>query len=415
MELPENIQDTAGVEPIANTTPESLRRRLAREICAPLFWFYVLVKLFIFDFDVYIATTYFPGNAWLLSFRFLFIIGMLAMAWCIGGTQPFLLWLTYILFYPIILVFWKVPRFLGRQDSWNLIFACINALLSFVTSLKRTIITLAFLLSGVAIAIFSSSPNLLWIAIGSLFLVLVSMYARRFVLAFQPSSVYRLWTKAFAGVGKQLSARPILIELDLQNLPVAQLNGSQLQQWANGVQISILFNRVCLFAAKKLRDYQSSGLNQTAYLFSCILLLFVTVFSFAAINYAVYKIAPQSFRLTTAPTIFIFFYYSFEAFLFRSIPQIEASGTLSQVASMTETFFAFCLIGIIISLFFSVRNQKSTEALNSTIDVIKVQGEKIESVFKDQFQLSIKDAIAQLEKTNSGFLTIILYFTSRID
>ena len=56
-----------------------------------------------------------------------------------------------------------------------------------------------------------------------------------------------------------------------------------------------------------------------------------------------------------------------------------------------------------------------TVELESLKAEIKAQGDGIEVMIEKQCHLSVQDAIIQLKKAKVGFLTIILYFTSRIE
>ena len=95
---------------------------LIREVLAILFWGYVITKLFIFDFDIFLINNYFPDYAWLITYKFFIITAIFSTIWLFTKNIHILLWTLYIFFYPIILVFWKVPHFLLKNQSWNLIF-----------------------------------------------------------------------------------------------------------------------------------------------------------------------------------------------------------------------------------------------------------------------------------------------------
>src|SRR5437762_10849627 len=50
------------------------------DICSLLFWLYVVVKIFFFDFDVLLVQQAFPTHAWLLNLRFICLLAALAVA-----------------------------------------------------------------------------------------------------------------------------------------------------------------------------------------------------------------------------------------------------------------------------------------------------------------------------------------------
>lgn len=181
------------------------------------------------------------------------------------------------------------------------------------------------------------------------------------------------------------------------------------------LQTSVLFNRVCLFAAKKLRDYQNSGLNVVSYVLTILLLVALTIFSFAAINFGLYKIDPGMFAVAGIPNFFTFFYYSFNNLLFNSIQEITPVTPISQSVSMIESFFALFLVAIFISLLLSVRSQRHADELNEVIKGIEEQGTDMEGFIKDEYRInSIEDAMAELDKLKAGTAKLLYKITESI-
>src|SRR5207249_10094724 len=76
--------------------------KVAREIVAGFFWLYVLVKLFVFDIDVFLIAEYVPRYAWLLNYKFFILIGLIAVVWLITKNKHVAVWTFYILCYPAI-------------------------------------------------------------------------------------------------------------------------------------------------------------------------------------------------------------------------------------------------------------------------------------------------------------------------
>ncbi len=125
------------------------------------------------------------------------------------------------------------------------------------------------------------------------------------------------------------------------------MDEKQLQKWTTGVQWLALFNRVCLFVAKKIKSYQDSQFNIVSSVFGILLLVLYTVFSFSLLNLGLFKINPNYFSFLAEPTFFNFIYYSFNNFLFNSIQEIVAKAPVAQVISMIESVFALFLIAIL--------------------------------------------------------------------
>lgn len=388
--------------------------KIVREIIVAVFWLYVLVKLFIFDIDVFLVNKFLPEYTWFLNLKFFILIGVVAILWLITKNKYILSWSLYTLFYPIIVVLWKVPFFVFKQWSWVFAFAFINAVISFFKSIKYNFITSAIFLVSLSIIFSFSHEKLLWLATATLLVLLLITYVHRFILVFKPSSIFQVHIKIFLGIRKHGMSSFVLDE-NIKNLPVKSLDQKQIEKWTTNLQTSVLFNRICLFAAKKLRDYQSSGLNVVSYVLTILLLIALTIFSFSAINYGLYKIDNNIFGFSTVPTFFTFFYYSFNNLLFNSIKEIVPIMPISQTVSMIESFFALFLVVIFVSLLLSVRSQRHSEELNEVIKRIEGEGKSMEQFIVDEYKLdNIQAAISELERLKAGLVNFIYQLSKNI-
>lgn len=385
-----------------------------RETVAILFWLYVLVKLFAFDVDVFLMNKLLPEFVWLLNLKFFILIGIIALIWLMTKNKHIISWSFYVFFYLAIVLFWKIPFFIFKQKSWILAFAFINSIISFFKSIKYNFITSAFFAVSVAIVFSFSNEKLLWFATAIILGFLLVTYIHRFILVFKPSNIFQVHIKIFSGIRKH-GVSSFALDESIKNLPVESLDQKQMDKWTTSLQMSVLFNRICLFAAKKLRDYQSSGLNVVSYVLTILMLIVLTIFSFAVINYGLFKIDANLFGYSTTLNFFTFFYYSFNNLLFNSIIEISPNMPVSQTVSMIESFFALFLVVIFISLLFSIRSQRHTEELNDVIEVIKDQGKDMEGFIKDEYKInSIDDAIAELEKLKAGMTKFIYKITESL-
>ncbi len=388
--------------------------KIIREIIAVVFWLYVLLKVFIFDIDVFLIVRFIPEYTWLLTLKFFILIGVVAIVWLITKNKVILSWALYIFFYPVIILFWKIPFFVFKQRSWTFAFALINAVISFFKSIKYNFISLTVFLVALAIIFSASNEKLLWSATIMLLAFILLTYIHRFLLVFKPSSVFQMHRKIFSGIRKH-GASSFALDKNIKNLSVKNLNQAQLEKWTTNLQISVLFNRICLFTAKKLRDYQNSRLNVISYVLTVLLLIVLTIFSFAAINYGFYKIDSNLFNLSSGPSFFTFFYYSFNNLIFNSIQEVTPIMPVSQAIFMIESFFALFLVAIFVSLLLSVRSQKHLEELNEVVRGIEEEGKSMESFIKSEYKMnSIDDAITELEKLKAGLISLIYKISENI-
>ena len=385
-----------------------------KEIIALVFWLYVVSKIFIFDIDIFLIKNFLPDYYWLISYKFLIIISLVAIFWLFTKNKNIIFWSLYIIFYPFIVFFWKLPFFIFKQKSWVLAFAVINSIISFFKSIKYKFIIFAIFMASLTGIFISTNNQILWLACFLILTVLFTVYVRSFILLFKPSSIFQIYIKIFSGIRKHGKSY-FGIDENMRNLPTTSFGEKQLEKWTTNLQASVLFNRVCLFSAKKLRDYQNSRLGAVSSVFTIFGLMILTIFSFAVINYGVFKINNGYFELTTAPNFFIFVYYSFNSIFFNSIKEVSPIAPVSQLLSMIKSFFAFFLGAIFISLILTYRNQKRSDELNSAFKGIEEEGASMEGFIREEYKFnSIYEAMAELEKLKSGALQVILKISESI-
>ena len=324
-----------------------------------------------------------------------------------------LLWSLFIVFYPVIIFFWRIPVFIFKAKSWNLAIAFIDSIISFYKSFKVTFITASFFLVSSAVILWFYNTLFLWLGIVVLAAILLLVYLQRIAQMLRPSSIYQVYNNIFSAAGKNLrSNRTEKEDEDITALSVENMDETRLKKWVTNVEQLVLFNRICIFAARKLKSYQDSGFNVVSSIFIILLLVLYTVFTFALINFGLFKINPYYYEFSNMPSFFTFFYYSFNVLLFNQIQELISITAVSQIASMVESFYALFLVAIFISLVFSVRSQRVTDDLNAVIKQLMEQGVQIEGFIRDKYKLnSIEDAMEALRTLKSLIIDTLYSLT----
>lgn len=203
-----------------------------------------------------------------------------------------------------------------------------------------------------------------------------------------------------------------MIDDEIRNLPITQMNSTQLQKWSTNLQVAIILNRGCYFLSSKLQEYQKSNLNIVFYLLNLFVLLIITVFFFAAMNFGLFRIHPDAFTLSRVPNFFSFIYYSFNTIFFSTIPEIIATNGEAHLFRMIEVIFSFLLISIFTVLIFNIKSKKHTDELGKIITELNYQGAQMDLRINSEYKLTVDDAISELEKLKSGLIKFI-YFLSK--
>jgi hypothetical protein len=193
------------------------------------------------------------------------------------------------------------------------------------------------------------------------------------------------------------------------------MSEEQHNKWAMHLQFMIIINRVCLFITSKLRNFQKSNVNVVFYILSIFYTVFFTVFTFALINFAIYKVDPNSFNTSPKGNFFFFIYYSFNTLFTNSINDFFPIAPLSRFANSLEIFFAFLLLVILFFLFTTILRDKHNEEINTAIVTVNKQAKDLNTFVQQEFNMTVDDAINIIKNLNGSLIKVIYYFSKDID
>jgi hypothetical protein len=198
-------------------------------------------------------------------------------------------------------------------------------------------------------------------------------------------------------------------------LTVIEMNPTQLTTFRSHFELSLLANRICMFAAKILREYKTSGLTYLSGALTTVLLFITTVLVFAFINFAVFKLDSAAFEFNSTPTLFTFFHYSFENMLLSLIRDLIAVSTMSYDVNMMQKMFSVLLIPIFVSQIIVIQKQRFTEELDAVIRRIESASHAMESFIFNEYRVStIEEALAEIEGFKGSLVRILLFLTERL-
>jgi hypothetical protein len=382
------------------------------DLVAILFWLYAIVKLFVFDVDVYLVSLANSDFVWLLNYKFLILVGLVVVAMLVTRSLALALAVAYVAFFPFVVLFWKLPRFAWKQKSWLFAFAILNAAIGLFHSFRRDFISGTLFLISTVLILSSGNQYVLCGSSLIIFALVLFAYALAFIRAFKPSAIFQTYTKVFPLIKKG----PFLkVDESVRNLPVELMTTKELELRTTGLQNVVLYNRACLLISKKLRDYQRSGANVASYVLSLVTLLLFAVLSFALINYALYKISPSLYQFTYSKESFFAFVYYSAGSMFYAANGLVPVEPLSQFVQLVQFFCALLVLVILITVIFSLRNERYSTQLEEVIVSMESEGRAAEAMLLSEFNLgSIDSAIDALQKAKAGMTGFIVYLTKNL-
>jgi hypothetical protein len=172
---------------------------------------------------------------------------------------------------------------------------------------------------------------------------------------------------------------------------------------------------VCL-SQKNYETISGAGMNVASYILSLVALFLFTIVSFALINYALYQVEPSLFQFTYSKEGFFAFVYYSAGSMFYASNGLVPIDWLSQLVQLAQFLCALLLIVILITVIFSLRNEKYSAELQEVTESMEKEGQAVEALLLSEFNLaSVKSAIDALQKAKSGMIGFIIYLTNNID
>lgn len=384
-----------------------------RESIGFLFWAYLFIKILVFDIDVFIINEYVPFLKWIIDYKFFILIAVIAIYWLVVGNKEFAKTISVILFYPLILIFWRIPVIFFKRKSWIGVFASIGITTSIFKNIKINFIVFTAVSISLLFIIISSSAFLLYLSSFILLCYLTFHFFRKIKFSFKPSHIFSMQSDAFINFWRKHNDKFGLAN-ELKDVDYKEMDSSALQKWSTSLQTVIIFNRICYFFTSKLRDYQKSRFNVAIYLFSLIITVCITIIIFSFVNLAIYKADIYSFNSIPRGNFLFFVYYSFNTLFTNSINDFYPISDIARFISSLEIFFAFLILVILFFLFTTILRDKHNEEIDTAIVALKKQGQELESYISTEYKMDIDSAIKTVEEVKGGMIKIIYFFSKYI-
>ncbi len=332
--MPITIRETA-----PNRNPRYLRDTIAIAV-----WVYALVKVFVFDVDTYFFNLIVPGSQWILDLRIVAIAGVLALLWLFLGHKRFFQFTGYIVAYPLVVLFWKVPTYLLRR--WAALVFLLPDAYSTALSFRSTFVLYTFAVVSAVL-----------ISLGKLLLVLVP--AMIYLSVFLAIVIFRSFRRAHSpSVFSQLASiirnvHPKIRKGEYDDPPIPagaseRATGGQDQDVSSTSQIPQLYMlHVCAdFIAVKVAAAARDRKYNTLLSFSLLNVVVLAVIVFALLNWGLYKLNPLSFSGAEGKGFFHFVAFSLGQLATANLTTIQPVSAAATAFAAAEVFSSFLILVI---------------------------------------------------------------------
>jgi hypothetical protein len=382
------------------------------DLVASAWWLYVLLRVFVGDFDRWVVQAVAPSLAWMLDYRLFGVL--LAAALCLIFVKRKYFWFAlYVLFFPLVVFLWKLPRFLYRRRSWTLLLGTVHVLVATIRGFKFTLVSVTT--AAFAFLIIVASTNHVLLSGASV--ALLALWFASLYKAFR----YSLAPARFVRQQQRLLERVLLsdrawtwfeVDKSVRDPALVKMNDTQQQQFLLKVGTGLIAHRGSHFWAYRLDHYRKSGASIVFSAVSIIGLLLQAIITFMFVNEAVYKISADQFHVENAASYMLFAYYSFASLFVSEISAITPVGSWAAAIQIVAGFSAAVVVFILIAtIFFGIRQSRTDESANEAISQMRVKGDEFALRLSGEYELSMDAISRHLTDFGWDFLGILAYLT----
>lgn len=395
------------------------------DLIATTIWIYVLLKMLVFDVDLYVVSKYFPALHWLVDLKsiiflsFISIIGLFLWRW------DTLFVIAYIVFFPLIVLFWKIPMLFVKlkfYKSWVFWIILFNSVVVFIKNLRYYIWSISLGIVSLVLVYLS----------GNLFLIIPSAICLSTLLAidlfklvkgtFQQDWFLTILMKVINVIGSAYSnpvaearklAKPTKLD-DSNTTQIVVLENQDLQNVTAKIQVGIIATRVLYLVAYKLQQYRQLQLCLIFNFLSFGKIIILSIITFTSVNYTLLKIDPAMFSYNHYPSVIAMALYSLSGFAFSDgagiSPNVDASYLFRIISGLYGAFF----IGtFFVNIIITARNSREDIQLKHAVNELRNRAKSQESEFKKILNVEFEEAFKRLVALGLGGMAEIFNYLSK--
>lgn len=423
------VAENPGLEPSTTTETESkqrrrgdARRRRRRtgwrrvlDVFASVVWSFVVVKLFIGDLDRVMLEAIAPQAIWILDFRWLLVLVLAALLLLLFNSRRLGLSLAYVIGFPLVLLGWKLPKFLIKKRSSLLVVGLAGIVTSIGARARPFIIALAIAcLSGFMI----SSAEMPWVVAGTIGMALTLIWWLT-ITAFDllRSTAFIRSQKKFINWALQ---RRIIDKIPTPTLP----NRITIQSWTvedakkfrDSAGYRVLLTHVLRFWAECLDQYRKGPSVIVLNMMVAVGLTIQVILAFSFINLGVYTLTPGQFSSDINPSWWTFVYYSAVGAYFGEIGALAPVGGFAIVSKLANGLFGVAVVGTAItSISMNYRSVRTEADGEDVIRTLTGKAAEIREVSSQQHQMSFRDLENRLLATGWGLLGVSRWLAANVE
>lgn len=312
-----------------------------------------------------------------------------------------------LLFYPILAIGWFIPKAVLRKGKMYLFLRYVNYIFNLIKNFKFTVLHFGLLIFAIFTPIIVDGTGPKYFSICAFSYFYIGFIARYIRNSFQPAQLFGANVEQFLD---ELSKRSKKNESFLITTFVLNKDKDEdltPEKVTKGLKRLIMVNYVLTAVIERLNGFRGKRAFVIALMYELFIFLATSILFFWTCNYLLFKANPVHYQISGIPNTFDFLYYSIKTIVFSDIDAIKPE---SWVAKIFEVF-AFLVIGIflliiVISMFFSLRNDKINENVKLTTEFFNDQNRVINEFAISTFGKDLNTAMTEIANINDSLLKI---------
>ncbi|MFI4919729.1 MAG: hypothetical protein ACHP65_09260 [Legionellales bacterium] len=361
---------------------------LFREATAIVFWVYLVIKVAVFDIDVYIVGIYIPSFRWLLDLKLFILMAALSILWLILGNKKFSLYILFVIGYPLIMMFWKIPKLIFRNWSYTIVFT--PAVYDIVTSLRAYFISYVLAMLAVVCILTSKSKVTLILSM----VILLSLLAMQLLLSVKKAYKSTVFTTISKGI-RVLKDKIADVSFLQAIADGAAKNTGTVEdtekKYDAKLSIYYMFHSGVEIVTDKIRGVLRSRKMDIYLISSWFWTVAITVIIFSFEYYALYKIDINAFAAPFTPRYLSFLGFSIGKMTPSTVSPMMPASMYAASLCYAEVLSSIVILIILLFTILTTARERYREDIENIIQELHEIGGLIQAHSEKVFNLAMND------------------------
>lgn len=375
--------------------------RVCREITAIIIWIAISFQIFIIDIGDYLVNL-FPVIERFFIYKSIIILSILALMWLILGNRRFFKFFVYILFYPFVLVLWKIPKLLLK--NWPVVIAFLPASSQFLRAFKSNFIfSVIYLVSVFLVCVMPADS--IFVPVGGALVAtyLIRHFTIRFKHAYSSSTIF---TEIKDIVSKIWQHTKNHIE---NSKPDEKLASNEYKQkFGEHLLQTYMLTTGLHFSTIKLQEVIASRKIDLYLICSLIWTFTLSVITFGIIYFSIFRMDMNHFEGPMPLDLIDFIGLSFTTIMTSSASNISPSSGLAQFITYLQLFTSLLIIVLLVFIVLTSIREKYKNDLDELVNELKIANDLALTYINENYDLTIEAIEHLLVMHNEHVMRLML-------